>query len=64
MSDAGASAPAIPGVADLVEIGRTAAQLLLERLVGATLNGSVTLDFRPEGLVCEIEFPDEGLAGT
>jgi two-component sensor histidine kinase len=38
-------------------------RVLLERLVGATLNGSVTLDFRPEGLVCEIEFPDEGLAG-
>ena len=37
-------------------------RVLLERLVGATLNGSVTLDFRPEGLVCEIEFPEDGLA--
>ena len=33
-------------------------RVLLERLVGATLNGSVTLDFRPEGLVCEIVFPE------
>ena len=32
-------------------------RVLLERLVGATLNGSVTLDFRPEGLVCDIVFP-------
>lgn len=39
-------------------------RVLLERLVGATLNGSVTLDFQPEGLVCEIEFPDAGLAQT
>ncbi len=38
--------------------GRT----LLERLVGATLSGSVSLDFRPDGLVCEIVFPSEGLA--
>jgi two-component sensor histidine kinase/PAS domain-containing protein len=36
-------------------------RVLLERLVGVTLNGSVTLDFRPEGLVCEISFPDGGL---
>ena len=39
-------------------------RVLLERLVGATLNGSVTLDFQPEGLVCEIEFPADGLAET
>ncbi len=39
-------------------------RVLLERLVGATLNGSVTLDFQPEGLVCEIEFPENGLDGT
>ncbi len=32
-------------------------RVLLERLIGATLNGSVTLDFRPEGLVCDIVFP-------
>lgn len=32
-------------------------RVLLERLVGATLNGSVTLDFRREGLVCDIVFP-------
>ena len=37
-------------------------RILLERLVGVTLNGSVELDFRPEGLVCEIRFPDEGMA--
>lgn len=35
--------------------------VLLERLVGTTLNGSVSLKFEPEGLVCEINFPDEGL---
>ena len=39
-------------------------RVLLERLVGATLNGTVALDFQPEGLVCEIEFPAEGLAET
>jgi two-component sensor histidine kinase len=39
-------------------------RVLLERLVGATLGGSVTLDFRPEGLVCEIEFPEDGLAAA
>jgi two-component sensor histidine kinase len=38
-------------------------RVLLERLIGATLNGSVTLDFRPEGLVCEIEFPEAVVAG-
>jgi two-component sensor histidine kinase len=37
-------------------------RVLLERLVGTTLNGLVDLDFRPEGLVCEIRFPPEGLA--
>jgi PAS domain S-box-containing protein len=37
-------------------------RVLLERLIGATLNGSVTLDFRPEGLVCEIEFPEAVVA--
>ena len=39
-------------------------RVLLERLVGATLNGSVTLDFRPEGLVCEIVFPRDGLIAS
>jgi two-component sensor histidine kinase len=39
-------------------------RVLLERLVGATLNGSVTLDFRPEGLVCDIVFPQERLEGV
>ena len=39
-------------------------RVLLERLVGATLNGSVTLDFRPEGLVCEIDFPEATLVAT
>ena len=32
------------------------------RLLGVTLNGTVTLDFQPAGLVCTIEFPEEGLA--
>ena len=36
-------------------------RVLLEKLVGATLNGSVTLDFRPAGLVCDIVFPDDHL---
>ena len=36
-------------------------RILLERLVGTTLNGSVSLDFRAEGLVCEIVFPESGL---
>lgn len=39
-------------------------RVLLERLVGVTLNGSVELDFRPEGLVCEIRFPDSGITGA
>ena len=34
-------------------------RVLLERLVGATLNGSVNLDFRPGGLVCDIVFPED-----
>ena len=34
-------------------------RVLLERLVGATLNGSVDLDFRPAGLVCDIVFPED-----
>lgn len=36
-------------------------RVLLERLVGATLNGTVTLDFRPEGLACDIVFPRDRL---
>ncbi len=36
-------------------------RVLLERLVGATLNGTVTLDFRPTGVVCEIVFPEDRL---
>jgi PAS domain S-box-containing protein len=38
-------------------------RVLLERLVGTTLNGSVELDFRPGGLVGEIVFPDERVLG-
>jgi two-component sensor histidine kinase len=38
-------------------------RVLLERLVGATLNGSVALDFRPGGLECTIAFPEERLIG-
>ena len=33
-------------------------RVLLEQLVGASLEGSVKLDFRPEGLICRIVFPD------
>jgi PAS domain S-box-containing protein len=36
-------------------------RILLERLVGTTLNGSVSLDFRSQGLICRIVFPDSGL---
>jgi two-component sensor histidine kinase len=39
-------------------------RVLLERLVGTTLNGQVTLDFRLEGLVCDIVFPEEGLTAS
>lgn len=39
-------------------------RILLERLVGVTLNGSVDLDFRPGGLVCEITLPVDGIAGA
>jgi PAS domain S-box-containing protein len=37
-------------------------RVLLERLVGATLGGAVTLEFRPEGLACEISFPEDRLS--
>jgi two-component sensor histidine kinase/PAS domain-containing protein len=33
-------------------------RMLLERLVGASLNGTVDLDFRADGLVCTLTFPD------
>jgi two-component sensor histidine kinase len=36
-------------------------RVLLERLVGASLNGTVSLDFRPEGLFCQITFPEDRL---
>jgi two-component sensor histidine kinase len=36
-------------------------RVLLERLVGASMDGTVTLDFQPEGLVCTIRFPDDRL---
>ena len=36
-------------------------RVLLERLIGATLNGSVELDFRSAGVVCEIVFPEDRL---
>jgi two-component sensor histidine kinase len=32
-------------------------RVLLERLVGASLGGSVALEFPKEGLHCEVEFP-------
>lgn len=31
-------------------------RLLLERLVGATLGGSVAMNFRPEGVICDVSF--------
>lgn len=39
-------------------------RMLLERSVGASLNGSVTLTFEPEGLKCIIRFPSENLIAT
>jgi two-component sensor histidine kinase len=36
-------------------------RVLLERLVGASMDGTVTLDFQQEGLVCTIRFPDDRL---
>ena len=36
-------------------------RVLLERLVGTSLGGAVSLDFRPEGLVCQLTFPDDRL---
>jgi PAS domain S-box-containing protein len=38
-------------------------RMLLERLVGASLDGTVSLEFRPEGLRCVIEFPVKLTAG-
>ncbi|GAB4576871.1 MAG: hypothetical protein Tsb0019_02740 [Roseibium sp.] len=38
-------------------------RMLLERLVGPSLDGTVSLDFRPEGLRCVIEFPARLLTG-
>jgi two-component sensor histidine kinase len=37
-------------------------RILLERLVGASLGGEVSLDFRPDGLVYTLSFPEERLA--
>lgn len=37
-------------------------RILLERLVGASLGGDVSLDFRPEGLSYTLTFPDDRLA--
>lgn len=31
-------------------------RLLLERLVGATLGGAVEMNFRPEGVICDVSF--------
>ena len=36
-------------------------RVLLERLVGASLGGTVSLDFRPDGLVCALAFPKDRL---
>jgi two-component sensor histidine kinase/PAS domain-containing protein len=36
-------------------------RVLLERLVGASLGGSVSLDFQPDGLRCSLAFPKERL---
>ena len=36
-------------------------RVLLERLVGASLGGAVTLEFRPAGLVCALTFPEDRL---
>lgn len=34
-------------------------RMLLEQLVGAALDGTVTIEFAPEGLRCVIEFPEK-----
>lgn len=39
-------------------------RVLLERVVKATLGGTVTLSFPEEGLTCEIAFPTETLGGA
>ena len=39
-------------------------RLLLERLVGASLGGEVSLEFRPEGLLCILTFPEGRLVET
>lgn len=37
-------------------------RMLLEQLVGPSLDGTVTIDFAPEGVRCVIEFPSKHLA--
>ena len=39
--------------AERVGFGRT----FIERAVGRTLDGSASLDFRPEGVFCKLEIP-------
>lgn len=50
--------PAVTEVPDRRGFGR----VLLERLVGASLDGDVTLSFDPDGLRCKITFPETQLA--
>ncbi|MCK7615103.1 sensor histidine kinase [Roseibium sediminicola] len=38
-------------------------RMLLERLVGPSLDGEVTIEFLPEGVRCVIEFPSRHLSG-
>ncbi|MEP0456821.1 MAG: HWE histidine kinase domain-containing protein [Roseibium sp.] len=50
--------PPVAAVPDRRGFGR----VLLERLVGASLDGDVTLSFDPDGLRCKIKFPESQLA--
>ena len=39
-------------------------RLMIERLVGDALDGTARLDFRPEGLVCDLTFPETRLTAA
>ena len=41
--------------------GRLLVKVWWAKVVGTSLNGAVSLDFRPEGLLCRITFPDDRL---
>jgi PAS domain S-box-containing protein len=39
-------------------------RVLLDRLVGASLNGTASLDFQPDGLVFQIRFPEDRIIAS